>query len=607
MSDEENVDDFLSQGGSGAKGAYLKNWKKRPTKTINLWLHTKVIPQRVHRHSFPRIVVREKDGVTTRSIWSGDYVCHEEKGVLEKQRERNDDDTRKTPPCSCAFCKMNEWIRAQVQETRRMLDEARKNEASPEKVAKIKSERVGLETLLFEVESDTEIQRYYAGGLVGLIDEKELSDQEKKDVRKAGINLREAWKQGALSRPSWLFQIVDDDDPSKGIQKTWEPELVGDKTKTVIHDKRASLGKEGGDPFKHPFCIQWESRPDEKEYGKKYHARPMDSVKFRPEISVLIRDADPLDTARDTKKFSPAELRAQLEVAAKYPLPFDLFFGGAQEPADPATDFPYGANEAPPKPAKAQAAPTAVDDDMVACDGGGDGGCGKEIRLSDPICPHCGFVYEVAPAAPPPPPLPPKAKSRSEALAEKAAAKPVAAPPAASPPVKPKPPEDDGGEVDPDDDLPFDSALADSSLRGGEKKCRGCEIVHPLSSFYKHPMMADGRLHYCKECIKSRVRERYQRANGRVEYERRRNQQPGRKEAQRGYVKSRRQASPEKYKARTQVGNALRDGRIEKEPCVVCRSTERVQGHHEDYSKGLEVRWLCFRCHLEEHGRVARS
>jgi hypothetical protein len=49
------------------------------------------------------------------------------------------------------------------------------------------------------------------------------------------------------------------------------------------------------------------------------------------------------------------------------------------------------------------------------------------------------------------------------------------------------------------------------------------------------------------------------------------------------------------------VNNAVRDGRLKREPCETCGSTTRVNGHHHDYSKPLEVRWLCPPCHAAEH------
>jgi ribosomal protein S27AE len=66
-------------------------------------------------------------------------------------------------------------------------------------------------------------------------------------------------------------------------------------------------------------------------------------------------------------------------------------------------------------------------------------------------------------------------------------------------------------------------------------------------------------------------------------------------------VKSWIQRHPERRKAHRVVFVAVRNGSLKKEPCEVCGSTT-VQAHHEDYSKPLEVMWLC-RIHHWERDR----
>jgi hypothetical protein len=62
---------------------------------------------------------------------------------------------------------------------------------------------------------------------------------------------------------------------------------------------------------------------------------------------------------------------------------------------------------------------------------------------------------------------------------------------------------------------------------------------------------------------------------------------------------------PLKREAHIKVGNAVRDGRLT--PLAHCEDcghdfTEyRREGHHEDYNKPLEVRWLCALCHGKRH------
>jgi hypothetical protein len=83
------------------------------------------------------------------------------------------------------------------------------------------------------------------------------------------------------------------------------------------------------------------------------------------------------------------------------------------------------------------------------------------------------------------------------------------------------------------------------------------------------------------------------------------NQEKAREQYQRFYAKHRdrvladrkrwRQANQEKKRAHTAVRDALRSGRLNKQPCEVCGS--RAEAHHEDYSKPLDVRWLCSKHH----------
>jgi hypothetical protein len=55
------------------------------------------------------------------------------------------------------------------------------------------------------------------------------------------------------------------------------------------------------------------------------------------------------------------------------------------------------------------------------------------------------------------------------------------------------------------------------------------------------------------------------------------------------------------------VCKALKDGRLAKEPCSVCGTTEDVEGHHRDYTKPLEVQWFCQAHHMQEHVRMRRA
>jgi len=52
--------------------------------------------------------------------------------------------------------------------------------------------------------------------------------------------------------------------------------------------------------------------------------------------------------------------------------------------------------------------------------------------------------------------------------------------------------------------------------------------------------------------------------------------------------------------ARELVADAVRSGRLKREPCERCGEA-KVEGHHDDYSHPLSVRWLCRTHHREVH------
>jgi hypothetical protein len=51
--------------------------------------------------------------------------------------------------------------------------------------------------------------------------------------------------------------------------------------------------------------------------------------------------------------------------------------------------------------------------------------------------------------------------------------------------------------------------------------------------------------------------------------------------------------------ARAYLKVYIRRGKVKRQPCEVCG--RKAEAHHTDYSKPLEVRWLCTRHHRELH------
>ncbi len=136
------------------------------------------------------------------------------------------------------------------------------------------------------------------------------------------------------------------------------------------------------------------------------------------------------------------------------------------------------------------------------------------------------------------------------------------------------------------------------------KRCFKCEETKPLSEFYAHPKMKDGHLGKCSDCTRIDVKS-HRRLNESVQkYDRTRAKLPHRKANIQRVSDAWAVRNPQAHKAQTALHNAVRDGKIKREPCIFCGTEERIHGHHCDYSKPLEVTWLCAKCHHRYHALV---
>lgn len=148
-------------------------------------------------------------------------------------------------------------------------------------------------------------------------------------------------------------------------------------------------------------------------------------------------------------------------------------------------------------------------------------------------------------------------------------------------------------------------------------ECRVCgEEKSSPRDFYPQQLRRDG-IGECKDCTRARVSRRrlekideiraYDRERGRLPYRKEANARRQRENADTHALHTRawRARNQEKYKAHIALNNAIRDG-LAKKPssCERCGSQCLIHGHHDDYSKPLEVRWLCSECHGAEHREV---
>lgn len=140
--------------------------------------------------------------------------------------------------------------------------------------------------------------------------------------------------------------------------------------------------------------------------------------------------------------------------------------------------------------------------------------------------------------------------------------------------------------------------------------CNQCNVSKGPEEFYASNHKC------CKECVKERARVHRQENLERVRaYDRMRASMPHRVAARVAYQQtdqgrqalSRARQSyktrrPERRAAHVALGNAVRDGRLIPWPvCAVPACCGRPHGHHPDYSRPLDVVWLCDKHHKEVH------
>jgi hypothetical protein len=129
----------------------------------------------------------------------------------------------------------------------------------------------------------------------------------------------------------------------------------------------------------------------------------------------------------------------------------------------------------------------------------------------------------------------------------------------------------------------------------------------------------------CKECWKERVKKRRNEKITLIRaYDRERSRLPHRKAAKEEYRKrpdvqkklvartrKARQTRPGMLLSHNAVMRGIKSGKIIRpDHCTRCLVQCVPQGHHDDYSKPLDVMWLCTFCHAARHielGRIIRK
>lgn len=358
------VDDFLKHRTSDrGGGAFLKGWKEKGK--VNVWLHMQHTPLAIWQHGLPRIHIQEDKDTkeATRRVFSGRLNCWESEAVLKKQYKRDKDSgLRDIDPRSCGVCKLLEWMHQGILKG-----------------------KLPIETPVFQFDADDpkESVTLHAGGMCNMLKPDKLTDKEKIALKKGGVFMKDAWKENAMSKASYIMVVVNHDAVDDGLLIATESASLGDAMKDVISDameaaESANKPRDQGDPFENPFLFQWVF-DEEAEMSKMYRARRLET-KITPEIMELI-SGESLDLSSQTAPFVKKTVRGSLEKACllkgKDAPPWDEFFSEEEEPAQRVA-----------KPTQKKAEPVPEPDNTYLCEV-----CNEEG--TDPNkCVKCGTTYD---------------------------------------------------------------------------------------------------------------------------------------------------------------------------------------------------------------------
>jgi hypothetical protein len=134
------------------------------------------------------------------------------------------------------------------------------------------------------------------------------------------------------------------------------------------------------------------------------------------------------------------------------------------------------------------------------------------------------------------------------------------------------------------------------------KTCTRCGKEKTESEFQVRRLSNDGLTASCKSCLSAYDKTRAMlphRVAMRKRYAKTENYKIAISKSSKKY----RANNPNKYVATNMVNNAIRDKKLFKQPCEVCGKTKKIHGHHDDYAKPLNVRWLCDEHHKQWHSK----
>jgi hypothetical protein len=127
------------------------------------------------------------------------------------------------------------------------------------------------------------------------------------------------------------------------------------------------------------------------------------------------------------------------------------------------------------------------------------------------------------------------------------------------------------------------------------KVCGTCRTRKWLLAFHRRKLCkSDGRSAVCKDCHRDYSREYVRRKRDRTVHAR--------------HQRDWRVRNRDREKVHAAVRRALNDGRLVRcDVCSDCSCETRLEAHHEDYGRPLDVIWLCSVCHGLRHRNGSRG
>ncbi len=397
-----SMDEFLDHSGSDSGSTSVLKWKEDGS--IDVLIHPRAPFYAVWSHSWFHLGKDRETGEP--KIFFSRWNSYEDEEILKKSRFRGDDGeyevqypwhtkpvsyhgARRIPPVLDPFALLLEWVREQIDGT----------------------ETIGWLDVIFDIDTDSGDDNatvIHAGGFCGLFSAKDMDKEEETAMKKAGIRRSEAFKEEGKARMQYVMTVVPYKKPSEGPTVAIEAEALGKKFKQMIKDMR----DDGRDPRTNPVVFRW-----------KYD----EGASFSDKYSVAVRTNDTIteDHTAALAKEWPQEkvdrvislgnlvaLRESFERWWKHKVipPWDAIFAPAmaaykgkpeaQAPSDSdEKDGEDSDDEEDDAPAsvrsKDEPAPEGTEDDneeeVYACS---NPACGKPMKGTDMVCPHCGAVYD---------------------------------------------------------------------------------------------------------------------------------------------------------------------------------------------------------------------